>query len=118
MKRMSVSDLEWADRFTYVKNVLFEAEDLAQEGARFQIVKFKPGSSIKPHHHEQTHEIFYIREGSGILEMNGEKFEIGADDVFLCEPGDRHAFFNTGETELVVLIFKTNEGGDGDIYWE
>lgn len=117
MKRTSLRQLKWFDRFTYVKNVVFEANDLGQLGTRFQIVRFKPGKSIAPHFHRKAYEIFYIRSGTGTITMNGKTYRIKPDDIFLCEPNDRHALKNTGRRDLVVLIFKTNEIPDKDIHW-
>ncbi|MBI5412339.1 cupin domain-containing protein [Candidatus Peregrinibacteria bacterium] len=118
MKKKSLQKLTWSDRFTYVKNVVFEADDLGQPGARFQVVKFKPGTIIKPHYHKKTYEIFYIHSGQGSLRINQEKYPLKKDDIILCEPGDRHALENTGKKDLVILIFKTNEVPDKDIFWD
>lgn len=117
MRRTALRQLKWYDRFTYVKNVVFEATDLGQRGSRFQIVRLKPGKTIAPHYHKKTYEIFYIRNGRGQLQMNGRRYSLIRDDIILCEPGDRHGFRNTGRRDLVVLIFKTNEVPNKDIYW-
>ena len=117
MKNRKLSQLEWKNRFTYVKNVPFNQEDLHCEGTKFQVVKFKSGTSIKPHYHKKTFEIFYIRKGSGTLILNGEKFECQPDDFFLCEPNDVHEVVNNNDEDFIILIFKTNEVEE-DIYWD
>ena len=116
MKYRPVPKMEWKERFTYVKNVVFEADELGQEGARFQIVKFLPHTTIEPHYHEKVREIFYIRSGNGIIRFNGQENRAKADDIFLCEPKDVHEIINDADEELVILIFKTNESPD-DIIW-
>jgi len=117
MKVSSVRHLKWKDRFTYVKDVPFDEKDLHCPGTKFQIVKFKPHTSIKPHHHQKIYEIFYIRSGNGILKLNKKEFRCAPDDFFLCEPGDIHEFINDTDDDFVILIFKTNEEED-DIYWD
>ncbi len=117
MKRAALKKLRWQNRFTYIKHVVFEAHDLGQKGSRFQIVRFKPGKAIAAHYHKKAYEIFYIHSGGGSLQMNGRNYRIKRDDIILCEPGDRHGFRNTGRRDLIVLIFKTNEIPNKDIYW-
>ncbi|EKD79073.1 MAG: hypothetical protein ACD_41C00177G0008 [uncultured bacterium] len=117
MKRTALKKLTWHNRFTYVKNVVCEADDLGQKGSRFQIVRFKPGKAIATHYHKKAYEIFYIHSGTGRLVMKGRSYRLQRDDIILCEPGDHHGFHNTGKTDLIVLIFKTNEIPNKDIYW-
>ncbi len=118
MKIGKLRQLEFKGRFTYLKNVPFDENGLKCPGSKFQIVKFLPGSEIKPHFHRKTYEIFYVRGGNGILSMNGQDFRCKPDDFFLCEPGDSHAFKNDTKEDFIILIFKTNEPKQGDIFWE
>ncbi len=118
MRHHSLINLHWKKRFSYVKNSLFEAKDLRQPGTRFQIVKFGPGSKIGPHYHQKACEIFYVRSGNGILKINRKKFLLSPDEIFFIEPGDSHALENNGEEDLILLIFKTNEIPNEDIFWE
>ena len=117
MKKGSIGMISWKDRYTYVKDVQFNAHDLNCPGSKFQIVKFKPGVAIASHFHKKTHEIFYIRSGTGILKLAGHEFRCASDDFFLCEPGDVHEFLNDTPEDFIILIFKTNEVEDTDIYW-
>lgn len=117
MKFGRLDGLNWKDRFTYVKDVPFSEKDLHCAGTKFQIVKFRPHTSIKPHYHKKTYEIFYIRSGTGILNLNNKEFRCRPDDFFLCEPGDIHEFINDRDDDFVILIFKTNEVEDKDMYW-
>jgi quercetin dioxygenase-like cupin family protein len=118
MKKRNLDELEWKDRYTYVKDIPFNEKDLNCKGAKFQVVKFRPRTSIKPHYHKKTYEIFYVRSGSGMLNLNGQEFRCKPDDFFLCEPGDVHEFINDTDDDFVILIFKTNEEEDTDMYWK
>ncbi len=117
MKKSSLKELKWKKRYTYLKNIIFTEKDLNCKGAKFQIVKFKPGTSIKPHHHKKSTEVFYIRSGNGAVKINGKKFRCKPDDRFLCERGDTHSFINDTKQDFIILIFKTNEE-ERDIYWK
>ena len=116
MKNLKLDELELKERFSYVKSVPFDENDLRCSGAKFQVVVFKPGRRVKPHYHKKTCEIFYILKGRGILNLGGTQFKLEKNSFFLCEPGDSHEFINNGNEDLVILIFKTNEKED-DIYW-
>lgn len=116
MKKLNLNKLNWEKRYSYLKNVLFTEKDLNCVGSKFQVVKFLSGESIEQHYHKRTYEIFYILEGRGIVTMNGKDYLVGPNNMFLCEPKDKHGFNNTGSKDLIVLIFKTNEPKD-DIYW-
>ncbi len=117
MKSFTLSGLEWKKRFSYLKSVPFDANDLRCHGAKFQVVKFMPNSSIKPHYHRKTCEIFYVQAGVGVIGFNGQKFSVKLGDFFLCEPGDVHEISNGGNEAFVILIFKTNDAGESDIFW-
>lgn len=116
MKKLQFDKLEWKERFVYLKNVLFDENTLGQKGAKFQIVRFLPKTSIKPHFHKNVREIFYVKSGNGIIVLNNERYEAKADDIFLCEPNDLHEIINDSLEELVLLIFKINEDPE-DIFW-
>lgn len=116
MKQYSLGKLDWKDRFIYKKNILFDAADLHQPGAKFQIVRFLPHTKIGPHYHKRVREIFYIQAGQGIIIFNGKHYSAKTNDIFLCEPKDIHEVINDSNEEFVMLIFKTNEDPT-DITW-
>ncbi|MFH1221797.1 MAG: cupin domain-containing protein [Candidatus Micrarchaeota archaeon] len=113
-KMGNTNDLAWGERFTYVKNVLFNEDDLNCRGAKFQIIKFKPNSGMGPHYHKETTEVFYVKSGNAIIKINGKEIRCKPDDFILCKPGDVHEVINDRNEEFVLLIFKTNEN-EGDI---
>ena len=117
VKKRKLSELNWQERYTYVKDIPFNEKDLNCRGSKFQIVKFKPHTSIKPHFHKKTFEIFYIKGGSGILKLNEKEFRCQPDDFFLCEPEDVHEFINDTDEDFIILIFKTNET-ENDMFWK
>jgi len=121
MKHKNINGLEFSerkfhDKVVYKKNIVFDEKDLAS-GAKFQIITFKPGNSVKAHYHKKTKEIFYIEDGEGTLKLNNEEFRCRKGDIFLCEPGDRHEVINDSKDDFTFLVFKVNEEKD-DIYWD
>jgi mannose-6-phosphate isomerase-like protein (cupin superfamily) len=48
------------------------------------------GGSTVRHHHRVSEEIYYIVEGSGVMEIDGEEREVGVGDAILIPPGAWH----------------------------
>jgi quercetin dioxygenase-like cupin family protein len=117
MKKGSLDAVLWKDRFTYTKTIPLDENDLHCQGTKFQVVSFQPHTSLDSHYHKETYEIFYVKSGYGIIKLNEEEFRCQPDDFFLCEPWDVHEFINDRDEDFVLLIFKTNEVADKDIYW-
>lgn len=63
----------------------------------------KPGSAIG-YHLQKEDEIYYILSGIGIMQMNGETFEVQAGDAILTRPGSSHGLTQQGKDDLVILI--------------
>jgi mannose-6-phosphate isomerase-like protein (cupin superfamily) len=48
------------------------------------------GTATERHHHKRSEEIYYLLEGSGRMEIDGETREVGPGDAILIPPGSRH----------------------------
>jgi len=44
----------------------------------------------RTHYHKRLTEIYYILEGSGEMELDGERHAVGPGDAILIKPGCRH----------------------------
>lgn len=86
---------------------LGDATGLAKVGLHYTIVA--PGDlSTELHAHALADEFIFVLSGSGELQLDGERIEIGAGDfVGLPARGPAHCLKNTGTTDLVYLV-----GGD------
>lgn len=49
-----------------------------------------PGQATQRHHHARSEEIYFLLEGGGVLEIEGEECEVGPGDGILIPPGARH----------------------------
>ncbi|MBD1942450.1 cupin domain-containing protein [Coleofasciculus sp. FACHB-712] len=76
---------------------------LKRTGVNF--VKVPPGKeSFVYHSHYREEEWIYILSGSGIAEIDGEEFEVGAGDFMAFPtPSVAHHLRNAGEEDLVYL---------------
>lgn len=48
------------------------------------------GSSTQRHYHKQAEEFYFILEGTGEMEIDGETGQVGAGDAILIPPGAWH----------------------------
>ena len=50
------------------------------------------GQSTQRHHHKQTEEIYFILDGRGEIEVDGDRREVGPGDAILCRPAPLTSF--------------------------
>lgn len=55
------------------------------------------------HKHNTSEEIYYIVEGSGLMSLGNEKFEVKRGDSICIPPGTPHQIKNTGKSPLRIL---------------
>jgi quercetin dioxygenase-like cupin family protein len=108
MKYIKPEEKEWEDKEAYSKKILFTEDDLKSRGNIVQVVKFLARSSVKPHYHKQTKEIFYILKEGGIIFIDNKQFRAKNWETLLCEPGEIHAMINDTDEEFRILVFKIN----------
>lgn len=46
--------------------------------------------NAQTHYHKRMTEVYYILEGSGQMELNGERFDVSQGMSILIKPGCRH----------------------------
>lgn len=63
----------------------------------------KPGSSIG-YHLQKEDEVYYILDGIGVMQMNGDSFRVAAGDAILTRPGSSHGLRPEGNKDLTLLI--------------
>jgi len=69
------------------------------------VMTILPNSSSEPHAHRLAEESFLVIKGSGIIDVDGKKFEITVGDCVFVEPNERHIVVNnTNEPIECVLV--------------
>jgi mannose-6-phosphate isomerase-like protein (cupin superfamily) len=63
-----------------------------------------PGLSVTPHRHEVLEEIYYVLSGRGVMQVGGERREVGAGDAVYIPRGLLHTLTNTGAEEMKILL--------------
>jgi mannose-6-phosphate isomerase-like protein (cupin superfamily) len=49
-----------------------------------------PGQATERHYHAESEELYYVVEGSGEMELDGERRQVAVGDAVLIPPGARH----------------------------
>lgn len=65
----------------------------------------KPGQAAEYHLHKTSLEIYYILEGEGLMEIDGENEKVTTDQAIFIPPGSKHRITNTGDGQLRLLCF-------------
>lgn len=75
--------------------------DDADQIASLHVVEIT--QDARTHYHKRLTEIYYILEGAGEMELDGERYPIAAGDSILIKPGCRHRAVAADGQSLKVL---------------
>jgi len=70
------------------------------------IILLLPGRELTGHYHREVEETFYILEGCGTIDVNGESLSVYAGDVLRMEAQEKHAIRNTSSDTLKLVFIK------------
>ena len=62
-----------------------------------------PGGSTQRHRHPKTEEFYFVTQGSGRMEIDGEFREVGLGDAILIPAGAAHQITALGTEPLKIL---------------
>ncbi len=84
------------------------AENLPAKARLFSLITLEKGCGIGPHAHSAETEIFYVLEGEGVLDDNGEVKPFAKGDCNVCGGGATHAVTNEKDEPLrmIAVIIK------------
>lgn len=84
-------------------NVLLDLPLFTGAGRVYNKVVIPPKCSLGYHVHKNDSEAYYILEGSGLYNDNGEIVEVSAGDLTFTPDGCGHAMENNTDKNLVML---------------
>ncbi len=76
------------------------------------------GGKTDRHYHKLAEEIYFILEGHGKMEIDGEEQAINPNDAVLIPPSAWHQIINTGEAPLRFLCCCAPPYTHEDTYFE
>jgi mannose-6-phosphate isomerase-like protein (cupin superfamily) len=77
-----------------------------------------PGSATRRHYHGVTEEIYVLLEGSGEMEVDGDRVPVGSGDAVLIPPKAWHQIRADPESELRFLCCCAPAYRDEDTFFE
>lgn len=77
----------------------------------------EPDQATVRHHHRIAEEIYYLVEGRGLMEIDGETREVAVGHAILIPPGAWHQITNTGEGPLRLLCTCSPAYDHTDVYF-
>jgi len=73
-------------------------------------ITLEPGASIGEHPHPETEELYLVLEGTGTGFLEGEAFEVGPGDAWVCKAGQTHGLQNDPREPLTFFAVLTRKG--------
>ena len=98
--------------------VLLDAEVASAEHQSLAEAVLAPGQATQRHYHARTEEIYFLLEGAGEMEVDGERRLVGPGDAVLIPPGARHQITATGEAPLRFLCCCAPPYSHEDTYFD
>lgn len=62
-----------------------------------------PGQATQRHYHRASEEIYFVLDGKGEMELDGERRRVGVGDAIAIPPGAWHELRAEGERPLRIL---------------
>lgn len=74
------------------------------------------GAATERHHHKLSEEIYFMLDGEGVMEIDGQEREVGPGDAILIPPGAWHQI--TASTAIRFLCCCAPVYAHEDTYFE
>ena len=68
--------------------------------------RLKAGASPHPPHKHPDEEFMVVAEGTGWIEIEGQRTNVGPGSLMYCAGNKLHAIMNTGKTPLLFYFYK------------
>lgn len=118
MKYYKANSGELIKKQDYSKIVLFDQNNFPKKDNLLQIATIYPQTKQRLHYHDKQTTVLYILQGECLLYINGQELMVAVGDALICEPGDKHYFWNKTEKDFTFVVFKLNLPEQDDTHWE
>ncbi|MCR8679173.1 MULTISPECIES: cupin domain-containing protein [Campylobacter] len=82
-------------------------DELSLTGCEVSINHLKAGESVPfVHSHKQNEEVYVVIEGSGVLYIDGEEFEVSAGDILRIDPDGKRCFKASSSSDLKYICIQ------------
>lgn len=117
MKYYKAKSGEEIKKEDYSKIVLFNQNDFKAKDKLIQLATIYPNTKQRLHFHKYQTTILYILEGESLLVINNQEIFLKVGDSVICEPGDKHYFWNKNNSNFTFIVFKIDLPMEDDTNW-
>ncbi|MDF2542883.1 MAG: mannose-6-phosphate isomerase [Herbinix sp.] len=87
------------------------SKDEFQSGIQFfHHTILPPNTTIGVHQHGKDEEIYIVLEGTGIMTLDDQTYDVKPGSVIVNKPHGSHGLTNTGSSELKLIVFEVAIG--------
>ena len=86
--------------------------DVEGEPLRVHISEVDAGERSHPPHRHGGYEAFYMLDGEGTLEIDGERHPLRANEAAVFDPRKLHGLVNTSDAPVRYMVIIRPEEGD------
>ncbi|WP_096020974.1 cupin domain-containing protein [Campylobacter lanienae] len=98
-------------------------DELNLTGCEVSINHLKAGDSVPfVHSHKQNEEVYIVLEGSGVLYIDGDEFEVNSGDILRIDPEGKRCFKASSNSDLKYICIQCKANsleqfsyGDGEL---
>jgi mannose-6-phosphate isomerase-like protein (cupin superfamily) len=83
------------------------ADGVDPDRLHLHVTELEAGATAHPPHAHGGTEGFYVLEGNGTLEVEGERFSLGPNEAIVLDAARQHGLTNTGSTRMRYLVIIT-----------
>jgi quercetin dioxygenase-like cupin family protein len=87
-----------------VKQVMLRSGELPHL-TNFSQARFAPGQIAPAHAHGDMCEVFWVKAGSGEIQVDQRLIPLVEGVCVVVEPGEQHEVRNTGTDDLILIYF-------------
>ncbi len=87
-----------------LSKLIITPKNAATKHFDFRLSTYQPKGFVEEHTHEVEEQIYYILEGEGLMELDGDKKIVRPGLTIFIPPQVRHALYNTGTKDLTFLV--------------
>ncbi len=97
--------------------VLLDARDGAENQSLAE-AWLEPGQATQRHYHARSEELYVLLDGSGEMEIDGERARVDPGDAVLIPPGARHQITASADGPLRFLCCCAPPYSHDDTYFD
>ena len=79
-------------------------------------ILIEPGRQSEEHYHKRMEEVYYIIDGSGVVLINGQMFNVAQGSAVYLPVGKRHQIKNTGTSCLKLIAADSPSFDETDVF--